>query len=185
MSILRVCNVVPRSNNSQYKGMPDIPVELLLRISAHMGHRDLLAFAVTSRFLCNLLLPEYLRKRGLTLKDTRTGGKTVDLLEPSGYASLGLWSTVPMFQPPEGMFCAIFSGSQEARNALKFLSSFLQDPSNTSNLRDFHFTLRSSDPLLLMSELIKIQHLFCILPLTRLCISGFCPAACLPRPSTL
>ena len=165
--------------------MLDIPAELLLVISAHMDHHDLRGLAVTSRFLRDLLLPEYLRRRGLKLKDTCTGGTSVELRDLSGYASLGLWSIVPAFRPPEQMYCSIPDDAQEARSAIGFVTRFLLDPSNTSNLRKFHFSLWDHDPLPIMSELIKLQGLYCVLPLTQLCISGYGSAAYLPPSITL
>ncbi|KAI9428595.1 hypothetical protein BJY52DRAFT_1232728, partial [Lactarius psammicola] len=167
------------------RGMLDIPAELLLVISAHMDHHDLRGLAVTSRFLRDLLLPEYLRRRGLKLKDTCTGGTSVELRDLSGYASLGLWSIVPAFRPPEQMYCSIPDDAQEARSAIGFVTRFLLDPSNTSNLRKFHFSLWDHDPLPIMSELIKLQGLYCVLPLTQLCISGYGSAAYLPPSITL
>ncbi|KAH9030032.1 hypothetical protein EDB85DRAFT_1891765 [Lactarius pseudohatsudake] len=53
-------------------GMLDIPAELLLVISSHMDHCDLRGLALTSRLLCDLLLREYFRWRGLKLKDGGT-----------------------------------------------------------------------------------------------------------------
>jgi hypothetical protein len=164
--------------------MLDIPPELLLIISAHMDHHDLRALALTSRFLCHLLLPEYLRGRGLEPKETCMG-KCVELYDLSAYASLGLWSLVPTFHPPEEMYCSIPYGAQERRSAIGFITRFLLDPSNTTNLRDFHFNLGGSNLLPIMSELTKIQDLFCVLPLTQLCISGFGAAAHLPPSLTL
>ena len=72
-------DAIQRSDASQYKGMLDIPPELLLIISAYMDHHDLRAFSLTSKFLSRLLLPEYLRGRGLMLEDTGTGGMCVEL----------------------------------------------------------------------------------------------------------
>lgn len=169
-----------RSDAPQYKGMLDIPPELLLIISAYMDHHDLRALGLTSRDLCRLLLPEYLRGRGLTLKDTFTGGKCVELYSFSGCAALGLWSIVPMFHPPEEIYCSIPYDAQEARRAIRFITHFLLDPSKTSHLRNFHLSLSSSNLLPIKSELIKIQDLFCVLPLTRLCISGFDSATYIP-----
>ena len=128
MSVLY--DAIQRFNIPQCKGMLDIPAELLLVISAHMDHHDLRGLAVTSRFLCDLLLPEYLRRRGLKLKDTCTGGTSVELRDLSGYASLGLWSIVPTFRPPEQMYCSIPDDAQEARSAIGFVTHFLLDPSN-------------------------------------------------------
>ncbi|KAI9437479.1 hypothetical protein H4582DRAFT_2057848 [Lactarius indigo] len=167
------------------KGMLDIPAELLLGISSHMDHHDFRALAVTSRLLCDLLLPEYLRQRGLKLKDTCTGGTCMELHDLSRYASLGLWSIAPTFRPPEKMYCSIPYDAQEAQSAIGFATCFLLDPSNTSNLRNFHFSLWESDPLPIMSELIKLQDLYCVLPLTLLCISGHSSAAYLPSSITL
>lgn len=164
--------------------MLDIPPELLLIISSHMDHHDLRELALTSRFLCHLLLPEYLRGRGLKLKDTCTG-KCVELYDPSAYASLGLWSLVPTFHPPEEMYCSIPYGAQEGRSAIGFITRFLLDHSNTLNLHDFHFCLWGSNPLSIMSELTKLQGVLCVLPLTRLCISAHGAAAYLPPSLTL
>ncbi|KAH9030777.1 hypothetical protein EDB85DRAFT_2146507 [Lactarius pseudohatsudake] len=163
-------------------GMLDIPAELLLVISSHMDHRDLRGLALTSRLLCDLLLPEYLRRRGLKLKD---GGTCVELHDLSGYASLELWSIAPTFRPPEKMYCSIPYNAQDALSAIGFTTRFLLDPSNASNLRNFHFSLWESDPLPIMSELIKLQDLYCVLPLTQLCISGYGSAAYLPPSITL
>ncbi|KAH9174014.1 hypothetical protein EDB89DRAFT_1904961 [Lactarius sanguifluus] len=167
------------------RGMLDIPAELLLAISSHMDHHDLRGLALTSRLLCDLLLPEYLRRRGLKLKDTHTGGTCVELRDLSGYASLELWSIAPTFRPPEKMYCSIPQDAQDALSAIGFATRFLLDPSNASNLRDFHFSLWESDPLPIMSELIKLQDLYCVLPLTQLCISGHGTAAYLPPSITL
>ena len=155
-----------RSDASQYKGMLVIPPELLVIISAYMDHQDLRAFALTSRFLCHLLLPEYLRRRGLALKDTSDGGKCVEVYDLSGCASLGLWSIVPTFRPPEEMYFSIPHDSQEARSAIGFVTRFLLNSSNTSSLRSFHCSLLYPDLLPIMPELIKIQDLFCVLSLT-------------------
>ncbi|KAH8978128.1 hypothetical protein EDB86DRAFT_2837037 [Lactarius hatsudake] len=174
-----------RHQTQLHRGMLDIPAEMFLAISAHMDHRDLRAFALTSRLLCDLLLPEYLHGRGLKLKGTNTGGTSADLYDLSGYASLGLWSIVPTFRPPKTMYCSIPYDAQEARSAIGFLTSFLLDPSNSANLQSFHLSLWGVDPLPMMSELIKIQGLFCVLPLTRLCISGYGSAAFLPPSITL
>ena len=169
-----------RSDASQYKGMLVIPPELLVIISAYMDHQDLRAFALTSRFLCHLLLPEYLRRRGLALKDTSDGGKCVEVYDLSGCASLGLWSIVPTFRPPEEMYFSIPHDSQEARSAIGFVTRFLLNSSNTSSLRSFHCSLLYPDLLPIMPELIKMQDLFCVLPLARLHISGFGWASHLP-----
>ncbi|KAH9012570.1 hypothetical protein EDB85DRAFT_2158868 [Lactarius pseudohatsudake] len=174
-----------RYQTQLHRGMLDVPAELFLAISAHMDHRDLRALALTSRFLCDLLLPEYLRGRGLKLKGTYTGGTGVDLYDLSGYASLGLWSIVPIFRPPKTMYCSIPYDAQEARSAIGFLMRFLLDPSNSTNLQSFHFSIWGVDPLPIMSELIKMQGFFCVLPLTRLCISGYGSAALLPSSITL
>ncbi|KAH9013099.1 hypothetical protein EDB85DRAFT_1899918 [Lactarius pseudohatsudake] len=119
------------------------------------------------------------------LKGTYTGGTGVDLYDLSGYASLGLWSIVPIFRPPKTMYCSIPYDAQEARSAIGFLMRFLLDPSNSTNLQSFHFSIWGVDPLPIMSELIKMQGLFCVLPLTRLCISGYGSAALLPSSITL
>ena len=169
-----------RSDALQYKGMMAIPPELLLIISAYTDHHDLRAFALTSRFLCHLLLPEYLRRRGLVLKDTGDGGKCVELYGLSGCASLGLWSIAPTFHPPEEMYFSIPYDLQEALSAIGFVTRFLLNSSNTSRLRSFHCSLLYLDLLPIMPELIKMQDLFCVLPLTRLHISGFGCASHLP-----
>lgn len=160
--------------------MQNIPAELLLMISTHMSHHDLRALAITSQSFCRLLLPEYLRRRRLVLKGACVRGTSVELRDLSGYASLGLWSVAPTFHPPGEMYCSIPYDTQEARKAMGFLIRFLLEPSNTSNLRSFHFSLRSSNPLLLTSRLAQIQRLFCILPLTQLLISGYGSADYLP-----
>ena len=152
--------------------MLDIPPELLLIISTYMDHHDLKAFALTSKLLCRLLLPKYLRGRGLTLEDTSTGGKYIELCSLSGCASLGLWSVLPTFRPPEGMFFAVPYVAEEARSSIGFVTCFLLNPSNTSHLRKFHYFL-GPEPLLIMPELVKFHESFCALPLTRLHISGF------------
>src|ERR1700761_362745 len=160
--------------------MLDIPPELLLIISAYMDHHDLRAFALTSKFLCHLLLPEYLRGRGLTLKDTGTGGKCVELHGLSGCASLGLWSILPTFHPPEEMYFSVPYVAQEARSSIGFVTCFLLKSSNTSHLRDFHYSILGFELLPIMPELIKLHELFCVLPLTRLHISGYGTASYLP-----
>ncbi|KAH9172089.1 hypothetical protein EDB89DRAFT_1906372 [Lactarius sanguifluus] len=173
------------SNIERNWGMLDIPAKLLLAISSHMDHHDLWGLALTSRLLCDLLLPEYLCQHGLKLKDTHTGGTCVELRNLSGYASLELWSIAPTFCPPEKMYCSIPQDAQDALSTIGFATRFLLNPSNASNLRDFHFSLWESDPLPIMSELIKLQDLYCVLPLTQLCISGHGTAAYLPPSITL
>ena len=121
--------------------MQDIPVELLVMISTHMSDRDLRSLAITSQPMCQSLLREYLRRRGLVLEDTCAGSSTVVLRNLTGYASLGLWSIARIFHPPKDMYCSIPYGTQEARRAIEFLINFLFDPSNTCNLRDFHLSL--------------------------------------------
>ncbi len=160
--------------------MLDIPAEILLMVSTHMDCHDLRALAVTSRSIGRLLLPEYLRRRGLVLKDACAGGSSVELRDLAGYASLGFWSAVHIFQPPEKMYCSIPCGAQEARSVMRFLIRFLLEPSNTHKLRDFDLSLHGSNPLLLASEFIKMQRLFYALPLTRLCFSGHISADYLP-----
>ena len=160
--------------------MLDIPAELLIMISIHLGHQDLRALTVASRSICRSLLLEYLRRRGLVLKDACARGLSVELNDLAGYASLGFWTAVHIFQPPEEMYCSIPCGTQEAQSAIRFLLRFLLEPSNTYKLRDFHFSLHGSDPLLLTSELIKVQQSFYTLPLTRLCFSGHISADYLP-----
>lgn len=134
-----------------------IPAELLIMISTHMDYHDLRALVVTSRSICHLLLPEYLRRRGLVLKDASPGGSSVELHDLAGYASLGFRSAVHVFQPPKEMYCSIPCGAQEAQSAMSFLICFLLEPLNTYKLRDFHLSLHGSDPLLLMPEFIKMQ----------------------------
>lgn len=166
--------------------MRDIPVELLIIISTYMSDHDLRALATTSQPMCHSLLPEYLRRRGLVLKDACAGGSTVELRNLTGYASLGLWSIITrIFHPPKDMYCSIPYGAQEARSAIEFLIGFLCDPSNTCNLRDFHLSLRGSNPLLLTTGLIRMHRLFCTIPLTQLCFSGFGSGVYLPPPIAL
>ena len=153
--------------------MLDIPIELILMISTHLEHRDLQALATSSHFLCCLLLPEYLRRRDLVLKDSSAGWTSVELCDLGGYASLGLWSAARIFHPPMHVYCSIPAQRQEARSAMRFLVRFLQEPSNVCNLQSFHIYLRP-DPCLVTSELRQLQHLFCALPLRDLCMSGFC-----------
>jgi hypothetical protein len=162
--------------------MLDIPNELLLMISTHLDHRDLRALATSSQTMCFLLLPEYLRRRGLLLKDTK--GASAELRDSGGYTSLGLWSVARIFHPPEDMYCPIPYDAQEARSAMRFLVRFLQEPSNTCNLQSFHISFHS-DPYLVGSELCQIQRLFRVLPLRELYISGFCSADHLSPPITL
>src|SRR6266702_7844028 len=54
-----------------------------------------------------------------------------------------------------------------------------------SNLRKFHFSLWDYNPFPIMSELIKLQGIYCVLPLMQLCISGYGSAAYLPPSITL
>jgi hypothetical protein len=152
--------------------MLDIPPELLLIVSEYMDHHDLRAFALTSKFLCHMLLPKYLRGRGLTLKDTGTGGKCVELCSLSGCASLGLWSVLPTFHPPEGMFFSVPYVAEEARSSIGFVTRFLLNSSNASHLRNFHYIFLGPKLLPIMPELVKFHESFCALPLTRLHISG-------------
>ena len=152
-----------------------MPAELFFMLCTYMDHQDLRALATSSHSLCSLLLPEYLRRRGLVLKDTSARGvNVVELHDLSGYASLGLWSVVRIFYPPEDMFCPIPRNVQEARSAMRLLVRFLRDPLNTCNLRSFHILFPGSDPYLLMPGLCQLQCLFHTLPLRELCISGFC-----------
>jgi len=162
-----------------------IPTELLIMISTHMDYHDLRALAVTSRSICRSLLPEYLRRCGLVLKDACTGGSSVELHDLAGYASLGFWSAAHIFQPPEEMYCSVPCGAQEARSVMRFLIHFLHEPSNSYKLWDFHLSLHGSDPLLLTPEFNKLRQLFYTLPLTRLCLSGHIPADYLPPSITL
>jgi len=156
-----------------------------MMISTHMNHRDLRSLAVTSQSICRLLLPEYLRRRHLVLRDTCAGGLRAQLLGLSGYASLGLWSVASIFHPPEEMYCSIPRSVQEAQTAIEFLMHFLLQPSNTCNLRDFYFSLRGTNSLRLASEFVKMRRLFNVLPLTRLTFSGYDSADCLPPSITL
>jgi hypothetical protein len=164
--------------------MLDVPNELLLAISTHLDHHDLRALATSSQSLCCLLLPEYLRRRGLVLKDTSARGVGVELHGLGGYATLGLWSVVRNFHPPEDVYCSIPHGVQEARSAMAFLLRFLQESSNSCNLQNFHIFLHS-DSYLPTSGLCQIQRLFSVLPLRDLCISGFCSANHLSPPIAL
>lgn len=157
-----------------------MPVELLLMISTHLDNDDLRTLVLASRSIGRSLLPEYLHRCGLEANDTSEGGSEVTLHEPSGYASLGLWSAIHTFKPPEKMFCSIPCSPLEARTAMRFLTRFLIEPSNTRNLRDFHLLLHGSDPLLLASGFIKMHQLFNTLPLTRLHFAGFGSVDCLP-----
>jgi hypothetical protein len=68
---------------------------------------------------------------------------------------------------------------------MRHLVRFLQEPSNTCNLRSFHIFLRGSDPYLLMAELCQIQRLIHVLPLRELCISGYYSMDCLSPPASL
>ena len=174
------CRPAVQHSTPQYRGMLDIPVEIIHLISDHMDDQDLRAFALTSRFLCDLLLPMYLHRRGLKLKSTRTRWNRVEVHKLEGFTSLGLWSTVPIFHPPEEMFCAFPTGVPEAKSALRSLSRFLQDPSNTTNLEEFQFRLGVFDPRPLMSEAIETYKSLSGLPLIRLWISGY-GLDCLPR----
>jgi hypothetical protein len=171
-------DAIQRSDVSQYKGMLDIPSELLLTILTYMDHHNLKAFALTSKFLCHLLLPKYLCEHGLTLQDTGTGDNYVELGSLSGCASLRLWSVLPMFHPPEGMSFVVPYVTKEAQSSIGFVTRFLLNPSNTSHLQRFHYFL-GPKLLLIMPELVKFHESFCALPLTCLHISGFGMASCL------
>ena len=162
--------------------MLDIPAELLIIISTHMGCHDLRVLAVTSQSICRLLLPEYLRRCGLVLEDSHAERSSVKLqvCDQSGYASLGLWSVSRIFRPPREMYCSIPHGAQEARSAMEFLMRFLLQFSNTHSLQDFHLSLRGSNTLLLMPQFVKMQRLLYALPYTRLCFSGYSSVDCLP-----
>lgn len=162
-----------------------MPSELFHVLCTYMDHQDLRALATSSHSLCDFLLPEYLRRRGLVLKDASAKGESIALHDLSGYVSLGLWSVVRAFYPPEDMYCSIPFDVQEARSAMRLLVRFLQEPSNTCNLRSFHIFLPGSDPYLLMAGLCQIQRLFHVLPLRELCISGFCSADYLSPPASL
>jgi hypothetical protein len=155
--------------------MLDIPTELLLIISTYLDYPDLRSLAITSRFICRSLLPEYLCRRGFVLKDGYAGGSIVELRDLTAYASLGLWSAVHIFYP----------STQEARSAIGFLIRFLLEPSNTHNLHDFQLSLRGSNSLLLVPEFCKMQRLFYDLPLTELCFSGFSSVDYLPTSTAL
>ena len=159
-----------------------MPPELLLLLCTYMDHQDLQALAMTSHSLCDLLLPEYLRCRGLVLKDTFAGGAYVALHNLGGYVSLGLWSVVRNFCPPEDLYCSIPHDVREARSAMRLLICFLQEPSNTCSLQSFHIFLPGLDPYLLMHELCQIECLLYILPLRELCILGFYSANYFPLP---
>ena len=150
-----------------------MPTELLYMLCIYLDHQDLRTLATTSHSLCGLLLPEYLRRRGLDLKNTSARGVSVALHGLGGYASLGLWSVVRIFYPPEDMYCPIPFDMQEARKAMRLLVRFLQEPSNTRNIRSFHIFLSDLDPYLLIPELCQLERLFRVLPLRELCISGF------------
>lgn len=162
-----------------------MPAELSLMLCTYLDHQDLRALATSSRSLCGLLLPEYLRRRGLVLKNTSARGANVQLYGLGGYASLGLWSVVRIFHPPEDMYCPIPYDVQAARSAMRLLIRFLREPPNTRNLRSFHIFLPGSNPYLLISELCQIQQLFCALSLRELCISGFCSPDYLSPPASL
>lgn len=165
--------------------MLDMPAEVVLMISTHLNDRNLRALALASRSFCRLLLPEYLRRRGLVVKDASDGSSTVEVRGPSGYASLGLLSPLHGFQPPQNMSCDIPCATLEARNAFECLTRFLLDPSNTCNLRDFYLCLRGSNTAQLVSEFRNIRKLFCTLPLTRLYLSGSGSKDYLPPNSAL
>ena len=153
-------------------------------ISTHLDHRDLRALATSSQSLCSLLLPEYLRRRGLVLKDLPCRGASVELRDLGAYASLGLWSVARNFHPPKDVYCSIPYGAKEAQSAMGFLVHFLQEHSNACNLQSFHVYLRS-DPYLLTFGLCQIERLLRVLPLKELCISGFCSEDYLPPPIIL
>ena len=133
-----------------------IPTELLIMISTHMDYHDLWALAVTSWSICRSLLPEYLRRCGLVLKDAYAGGSSVELHDLARYASLGFWSAAHIFQPPEEMYCSIPCDAQEAQSVMRFLIRFLHEPSNSYKLQDFHLSLHGLDPLLLSPEFNKL-----------------------------
>ena len=160
--------------------MLDIPTELLFILLAYMDHHDPRVFALTSKFLCHMLLPQYLRRHGLTLKDTDTGGKCVELYGLSRCASLGIWSILPTFHPPKEMYFLVPYVAQEAQSSIGFVTRFLLKSSNTSHLWNFHYSLLGPELLPIMPELIKIHELFCVLPLTRFHISGFGMVSYLP-----
>ena len=94
--------------------MLDIPAEMLVLISNYLNNCNLRSLVATSQSICHFLLPEYLCRRGLVLKNASMGGLSVELRDLSGYASLGLWSAVHLFHPPEEMYCSIPYDTQEA-----------------------------------------------------------------------
>ena len=165
--------------------MPDIPAEMHVLISTFLNDRDLRSLVATSQSMCGSLLPGYLRRRGLVLKNTGMGCQSIELHDLSGYASLGLWSAVHLFHPPEEMYCSIPCDTQEARGAIGFLTRFLLKSSNACGLRDFHLSLYGTDPLLLTSDFMKMNRLFYSLPLTRLSFSGYMSACHLPSSISL
>ena len=153
---------------------------MLVQVSTYLSKLDLQSLVATSKSMFRLLLPEYLHRCGLVLKNTSTGGLRVELHNLSSYTSLGLWSTVYLFHPPEEMYCSIPCDTQEARGAIGFLSRFLLEPSNTCTLQDFHLSFCGTNPLLLTFDFVKMQRLFYSLPLTRLSFSGYASACYLP-----
>src|SRR5260221_12087098 len=98
--------------------MLDIPVEMLVLISTYLNNLDLQSLVATSKSICHPLLTEYLHCCGLVLKNTSMGSLRVELCDLSGYASLGLWSAVYLFHPPEEMYCSILYDIQEARGIM-------------------------------------------------------------------
>jgi hypothetical protein len=153
--------------------MPDIPTEVVLMISTHLDDHNLRALALASRSFCRLLLPEYLCRRGLVVKDAASdSGSQVEVHGLSGYVSLGLLSPLHGFQPPRDMHCFIPYATLEAQSAFDCLTRFLLDPSNTRNLRVFLLCVHSPSSAQLVSKFIKIRGLFCTLPLTHLYLAG-------------
>lgn len=160
--------------------MLDIPAEMLVLISTYLNNRDLRSLVATSKSICHSLLQEYLRRRGLVLKNDDIEGPSVELRDLTGYASLGLWSAAHIFHPPKEMYCSIPCDTQEARGAIGFLTRFLLEPSNARSLRNFYLSLYGTNPLLLTSDFVRMRRLFFSLPLTRLSFSGYMPACHLP-----
>src|SRR6266581_6904431 len=134
--------------------MLDIPVEMLVLISTYLNNPDLRSLVATSKSICRSILTEYLHRCGLVLKNTSMGSLRVELCDLSGYASLGLWSAVFLFCPPEEMYCSIPYDIQEAQGAIGFLTQFLIEPSYTCSLQDFCLSLHGTNPLWLTSDFV-------------------------------
>jgi len=163
-----------------------MPAEVVLMISTHLDDHSLRALALSSQSFCRLLLLEYLRRRGLVVKDASSdGSSTVEVRGPSGYASLRFLSPLHGFQPPKDMSCFIPYAMLEAQLTFECLMQFLLDPSNTCNLWEFYLSLCGSNSAQLVSEFIKIRQLFCTLPLTCLYLLGFGSEDYLPPDSVL